>query len=294
MTIRSQPWKDDPLQYLLFARYPLATIAGLQSPSLNNRKAFALDEALLKEAADYRAELMRLSNAELLERAEAIAKEQAEIAIAKAKAEESARIFNQPSADVDVEHWARMSLWTLDEAAALSLGKDPRRVSWENVRSLVQVSPFAAGYMARHEILTRAKLAGQLWDSTIPGVFIAWAERMRVSVHAPLVDAIRDLGVQVADWKSAYDVQRKIAEDATAELLAEKEAGIRKTNEHTAYLKKFANDYNELINGYRAKVAALEDAARQQVVSASEAPERWPLRQKSLSVRGSEKACLNS
>ncbi len=95
---------------------------------------------------------------------------------------------------------------------------------------------------------------------------------MNVSVHAPLVDAIRGLGVQIADWKTAYDVQRQIADDATAELMAEKDAGIRKANEHAAYVKKIANDYSELINGYRTRIAALEGAARQQVVSAPTVP----------------------
>jgi hypothetical protein len=38
--------------------------------------------------------------------------------------EENQRFFNQSRADVDVSHWSRMSYWTLDEAVALSLGKD--------------------------------------------------------------------------------------------------------------------------------------------------------------------------
>jgi hypothetical protein len=162
-----------------------------------------------------------------------------------------------------------MSLWTTDETVALSLGKDPRRVNWENVRSHVQVSSFAAAYQARRDIVLRAKQAGQLWEPTIPGVFIAWAERMNVNLPSPLVDAVKGLGVQVADWKTAYDAQRHVADKAIAELLAEKEAGIQKSTEHVAYIKKMGGEYGEIINAYRAKIEALESAARQNVSSAS-------------------------
>ncbi len=284
-----RPWKDDPLEYLVRCRFPKEQAFATALPSVRGRPLIVRDENYLKKAAQYRSELRKLDQAELLTQAEAAAKEEYEKALARMQAQEAAFIFNQPRADADIEHWSRMSLWTLDEAIALSLGKDPRLVSWDNVRSSVQISSFAARYSARRDIILRAKQAGQLWEQTIPGVFIAWADRMNVDLPSPLVDAIKRLGVQVADWKSAYDAQRKTAENATAELLTEKEESIRKTTEYTAYLKKITGEYGELINAYRARIAALEEAAQQQVTSASSAPEPIaPASQKSLGARERE------
>ena len=76
--------------------------------------------------------------------------------------EENERLFNQPRADMDVTHWSRMSYWTLDEAVALSLGKDPRVVKWDRVKSLVHSSPFASEFGARREIAIRAIEAKRL------------------------------------------------------------------------------------------------------------------------------------
>ncbi len=85
---------------------------------------------------------------------------------------------------------------------------------------------------------------------------------MNVDLPLPLVDAVKGLGIQVADWKSAHDAQKRLADDARAELFAEKEAAIEKTKEHMAYLEKMGSRYGEIINGYKARIEALESAAR--------------------------------
>jgi hypothetical protein len=262
-------WNDDPLEFLVRCRFPLEKVYAAAIPTLGNLSKFSRNEAYLKEAADYRAELKQLPRTELLERAKEAAKTEADKALAKAAAEEAGRFFNQPSASADLQHWTRMSLWTLDEAVALSLGKDPRRVNWDNVRSLVQISAFAAEFQSRREIILRAKQAGQLWEQTIPGVFVAWAERMRVELPLPLTEGIRSLGVQVADWKSAYDVQKRLADEARAELAAEREATIQRASEHVADIEKMGSGYRELIDRHEAKIKALEQAAQQAISIAS-------------------------
>lgn len=62
----------------------------------------------------------------------------------KAEKEERARPFNQPSADADFGHWAKMSYWTLDECVALSLGKDPKTVNWPVIQSFERASHLAS------------------------------------------------------------------------------------------------------------------------------------------------------
>ncbi len=271
--IYSTPWKDDPLEYLVRVRFPLELHHKTTFPSSGRRPAVVPDHTYLQQAADYRAELTKLPHTELLERAEAAAKAEAEKSIAKSKADEAQRFFNLPSANVEVAHWARMSLWTLDQAAALSLGKDPRRVNWDNTRSLVQMSAFAAAYQARREIILSARQASQLWEPVIPGVFIAWAERMGIELPSQLVDAAKALGVQVADWKTAYEQQKQIAQTAEAEAIAEKKAAIQASADHMAYIEKLAADYGGIIDAYRSKVASLQHSLKQLTDAPQQSPE---------------------
>jgi len=48
---------------------------------------------------------------------------------AKKAAAESARFYNLPGANADFEYWSKADFWTLDEAVALLLGKDPSIVT---------------------------------------------------------------------------------------------------------------------------------------------------------------------
>lgn len=277
MAIHAYPWKDNPLEYLVGVRFPLERHYKISLFSLSNRSAPVRNDAYLKQASDYRSELEKLSETELLERAEAAAKSEVEKGLAKAREMETQQFFNLPGASTDIAHWSRMSLWTIEEAVALSLGKDPRRVNWENVRSHVQISAFAAAYQARRDIILRAKLAGQLWDSTIPGVFIAWAARMNVELPAPLVNAVKELGVQISDWKSAYEQQKRVAEAREADFVSEQKTNIQLLSEHAAYIKKLSADYGNLIDAHRSKIAMLEAALEQQREIGKNLPAEKPI-----------------
>src|SRR6202023_2613777 len=89
----------------------------------------------------------------------------------------------------------------------LSLGKDPRVVNWNRVKSLTYLSPFASEFGARRENALCAIVMRQLQDPTIPAVFLAWAHHMQFPMPAKLVDAVKALGHQIADWKTAYYAQ---------------------------------------------------------------------------------------
>eukprot|EP01031_Cornospumella_fuschlensis_P007686 gene7686-9515_t len=56
------------------------------------------------------------------------AKKQAD-ANAKAAAQEAARFYNLPRAQADLEYWCKFDQWTVEEATALLLGKDPLAVN---------------------------------------------------------------------------------------------------------------------------------------------------------------------
>ena len=56
--------------------------------------------------------------------------------LAAKQEEERKKFYNQPDANADFDYYCKCPYWTLDEAIALSLGKDPVKVNWNTVCSL--------------------------------------------------------------------------------------------------------------------------------------------------------------
>ena len=220
--------------------------------ALNSR---AENFAELSEAAGaYRRELAALPKDELEGLVSAQLDAVLRIARDKAEKEEQQRSFNQPWAKADFDHWAKMSYWTIDEAVALSLGKNPKSADWKYIQPIIGISPFAAEFAAKRELLLRAKKMGQLWESTIPSVFLAWAERMRFSVPAEMVSALKALGIQIADWKSLFD-QRKGTIDQLQQKVVEKKADrLAAIKDHSATITKMGNQRSELAAGYSSLI----------------------------------------
>lgn len=101
----------------------------------------------------------------------------------KLAAEEKELFFNQPNATADFSHWRKMALWHLDEAVALSLGKNPNIVKWKTIsdygdRYVPEAWDFSTlprQYARHRDLVLRAKSAGQLSDPIKPAAFMAWA-----------------------------------------------------------------------------------------------------------------------
>jgi hypothetical protein len=82
-----------------------------------------------EEIGAYRAELQRLSNFDLdLRVCQELAKE------ARAQDERERPFYSD---------WGRLPRWTLKEAVALTLGKNPELVTWSSVEGYVEVYPLA-------------------------------------------------------------------------------------------------------------------------------------------------------
>lgn len=123
----------------------------------------------------------------------------------KVELEERQRFFNQPSSKADFEHWSKASYWTLDEAIALSFGKNPQVVTWISVKNFTQASTFAKRFAQTRDLAQRAKAISQLSDPVLPAVFLAWARRAEIEIPQELLEQVEKRGVVVADWKDAYD-----------------------------------------------------------------------------------------
>jgi hypothetical protein len=258
MPMYQPPWETNPLEYLVRTKFPLAwSITAASSPhaSASTHERARVAEA---QAAGCTEELKALPPNELARLAKEAALAGEEEVRLRRGLEENQRFFSQSRADVDVTHWSRMSYWTLDEAVALSLGKDPRVVKWDRVKSLVHSSPFATEFEARREIVIRAIVMRQLSRSTIPSVFLAWAARMRFPMPANLVDVVKALGHQISDWKSAYYAQKKIADDAVAEHLEEQRKHVASIREHASIVAKMREDQETLTQKCATQVDELK------------------------------------
>ncbi len=135
------------------------------------------------------------------------------------RADEREQAPSKSEAIVDFGSWALVPLWTLDEAVALSFGKDPSLVNYSDLEDLEDLeedspfaqkdSPFAQKYAARYEILSRAVRAGQLSAPLIPGKFVEWALIHEIEIPPVLKEAVGP----VVDWKDQHEKdQRKIAQ----------------------------------------------------------------------------------
>ena len=203
----------DRIEYLVLRRFPFAN--ALRGPpsllSMAGGDAHADRQRGLPEIETYKEELRNKRPAELQKLYdEELAKEAAE-QLAQAESEERTRFFNRPYAKADFGHWSKAAFWTLDEAVALSFGKAPERVTWEAIKPLVDVSPFAYQYWRRRDLALRAAASKQLSERTGPGFFLAWAKRTDLAVPSELEAAITARGIQITEWKT-HDLSKEQSE----------------------------------------------------------------------------------
>lgn len=86
--------------------------------------------------------------------------------------------YNDFRSDADYDYWRLMSSLTADEAAVLSLGRDPRQVSLKSLREHLGPSfrryRFVQDVMKRVEIINRAQGAKELPIPLTTAAFIKW------------------------------------------------------------------------------------------------------------------------
>jgi hypothetical protein len=225
-------WETDPIEYLVRLKFPNMLMMGR---AVRKSTDLAAEFGNLRTRAEaYREQLLAMSEGDRQSLIADARQDETKRHDESRETQERNQFFNQPRADADVAYWASASYWTLDETAALSLGKEPRVVTWEAVSPHSDISPFAKAFEARRELVNRAEVMGQLLHKTPPSAVLAWAERMRISMPTEIVEAIRALGLQVADWKFLHDI--KAAEVLKLEtIIAAKEAVAKGGQSRTVY-----------------------------------------------------------
>ena len=239
----------DPIGYLLERRFPNHELIAHLPPSLGSLSGPGTITAegrrqLSQQVEAHRKELQAKTPEEL---SALVAKARAEEAAAwrmRCEQEEKARFFNQHNARADIDHWSKATYWTLDEAVALTFGKNPEVVTWEKIRGLTSVSVFAAQFARVRDLVFRAKNWQQLYDPALPTFFLAWAQRNEIGVPDELVKAVEARGVVIADWKDLHD-NLKEQFDALVEDRAKVWATFQKLAEQRDALKLRVDELEE-------------------------------------------------
>jgi len=249
------------IDYLIGRRFPLSYLLKIRpSVSLSSSAPPPDTRELRIAVGTFRTELAALSPQQLVARFDEEKGKEFQQLRAKADQEERERFFNLSHANADYDHWSKAAHWTLDEAIALSFGRAPEIVRWDQLQKFSSLgSPFVAQYARRRDLAVRALAWKQLYDPVLPGIFLAWAERTDIPVPPELTEAVQKRGVQVADWKSLHD---QAVEAGKRDL----EAAEKRTSEWKRLLEesieqlgKQRADWIEVVNARNAAVAALQE-----------------------------------
>lgn len=111
------------------------------------------------------------------------------------------REFNLPRAQAEISYWSKLAYWTLDEFAALSLGKEPRRIDWRDFELLADRSPTIREICARWEIARRAYQQSKLYFENRLVEIVQWANEIGLSFPDDLSSAVKLIGGAQKDWK---------------------------------------------------------------------------------------------
>lgn len=204
--------KQDPILFLVGRRFPDYRIlmGSLDSVSFSGDESKVLRERFQErrvELKEYESRLKKLSNEDLQSLYKAETEKHKQELIQKLDEKEQLRFYNLPSSNADFEHWSKTAYWTLEEAVALSFGKNPDLVSWNKLKNHTKnfTSPFIEKYRKTRELTRRAKVAKQISDPVWPGAFITWANRNGLSFPQELVGKVESHGHATPDWKDYYD-----------------------------------------------------------------------------------------
>ncbi len=222
--VRLPSTRTRKIEYLVDRRFHAARMlrlpTNLSLSSMSTRPEIPRErrEQILANAQSYSDELARQSDAELDNLYEA--EKNIELTAKKlvAENEEKKRFFNQPQANADYAYWAKVPYWTLDEALALSFGRDPLIVNLRTLQPYAMMSNFATEYYTRDFIFQRAKNVSQLGATNFPGNFLAWAKRNSISFPEELEKAVLAHGVTIADWQALYEELRKRFDNQSLQL----------------------------------------------------------------------------
>jgi hypothetical protein len=88
----------------------------------------------------------------------------------------------------DLDYWSWAAYWTVEEATALSFGREPRIVNSDSIPS---PDPFSIEYEKRRDLALRAKEMEQLKEKNRPLDYIKWAKQSGIPFPKKLETLVR-------------------------------------------------------------------------------------------------------
>lgn len=164
-----------PIEYLIERKYPRLTLYDVYSGEENK------PHDRTREIEKYRQLLRKMPPAELKKLYEAEQEQARQEGELTPDMVESLFHFNQAD-EIDFSYWCKLPLWTIEEAVALSFGKNPEKVNWDSIKEHKKHSRFVANYEQVRQLALRTRMSGeQLTDPLPPLQFIDWAETHEIS-----------------------------------------------------------------------------------------------------------------
>ena len=207
-------------------------------------------EELINKINTYQKELFAMKYQDLSGLYEQEIMKQLEEKKLKLELEDQSRFFNQLSANADFEHWSKAAYWSLDEAIALSFGKNPNIVNWVKVNPLTGVSKFASDYASRRDLALRAVHCRKLYDKVMPSIFLSWTKELQLEIPAALIAEVEKMGGTATNWLEKYqEIERKYQKQSKelSELETNTKALNAKFNEELHQLKDAINKNEQFI-----------------------------------------------
>jgi hypothetical protein len=156
---------------------------------------------------EYASELFELSKKDLLARFDEVVTKKnamqqgAELSRKLAHKEQREKFYSRPESQADFKIWSQKEIWTLDEAVALLLGKNPRVVTWSVVQADIGVIQFVKEFAELKDTVSRASPAGTFGDQGREGFspreFLEWVRTKSIEIPAALWDAVHSSELDV-------------------------------------------------------------------------------------------------
>ena len=203
---------------------------------------------------------------------------------------EASLFFNQPSALPNYAYWGRMAVWSIAEATALVLGRDPSVVNWQTFEAEgVAATSFAVKYRSIGDLIHRSVIAGLLDNPLEPSLFLAWSTRMQLFPPQELVSEIEKVRGQQIDWRVSYwrlsDVHQQALNDnqAWSDAYAEQADRLEEAERALRKLQDFAMQTLQRVAAERVEHSQEIDELRAELGDALESKALDPRERDSVS-----------
>lgn len=216
---------DEAINFLVDRKFGVvaALAPALRSLLPNERNVMTKKELAIE---DYIRTLRNMPEGELVTLHKHTLAEYVEQEKQNAIREENGRFYNLKSADADFVHWSKAAHWTIDEAIALSFGKEPEIVTWQKIEKFKDKSAFVKAFSRRRDLAMRATRWKKFHDLVPPITFISWAKEIHIELPPALVAEVEKIGGIAINWHDQY---RKVVAERDALVGQQKPESTRKS-----------------------------------------------------------------